>query len=136
MISSNAGRKLHDVLQQFDYFVVNHQPTRVTAETSILTDLVITSNPRDTKCTKTLELGISDHKLVYASISVKVKRPLPKIVRARTYKNLIRIISTKIFRMLPGQSVRYLMILMITTGHGPTYSMKFVIYTRHKFVTQ
>ena len=61
MTSSNAGRKLHDVLQQFDYSVVNHQPTRVTSETSTLIDLVITSNPRHIKCTKTLELGISGH---------------------------------------------------------------------------
>ena len=37
---------------------------------------------KETKC---LELGISDHMLVYASLTIKVKRPPPKIINARTY---------------------------------------------------
>ena len=42
--------------------------------------------PNTIKCTKTFELGISDHLLVYASVKNKVKRPPPKVVIARSYK--------------------------------------------------
>ena len=42
--------------------------------------------PNTIKCTKTFELGILDHLLVYASVKNKVKRPPPKVVIARSYK--------------------------------------------------
>jgi hypothetical protein len=51
-----------------------------------LIDLVIASNPNIIKCTKTLELGIPDHLLVYAAVKNRIKRPPPKVVTARTYK--------------------------------------------------
>ena len=74
MISSKVAENFMTFFDSFTInYVVNYQ------------SLVITSNPRDFKCPKTLELGISDHMLVYASITVKVKRPPPKIIRARTY---------------------------------------------------
>lgn len=64
-----------------------NQPTRVTSDTQTLIDLVITITPEIIKGTiKTTELGISDHKLVPATIWSKIKRPPPKIVRARTFK--------------------------------------------------
>lgn len=88
-VTSYAGRRLQDILQQFSYSVMNDrsQPTRVTSETKTLIDLVITSKPEIIKGTiKTTELGISDHKLVLATIWSKIKRPPPKIVRARTFK--------------------------------------------------
>ena len=80
------GKRLHNILQHFDYSVVNDQPTRITSETSTLIDLVIASMPNTIKCTKTLKLGISDHLLVYASVKNKIKRPPPKVVTARSYK--------------------------------------------------
>ena len=85
-IISATGKRLHRMLQHFDYFVANDEPTRITAETSSLIDLIIASHPYSVKCTKTLELGISDHLLVYASVANKIKRPPPKVVTARSYK--------------------------------------------------
>ena len=64
---------------------MNDQPTRVTATSSTLIDHIISSKPEMIKETKCLELGISDHMLVYVSLTTKVKRPLPKIINARTY---------------------------------------------------
>ena len=88
-VKSYTGRKLQDILQQFNYSVMNdrNQPTRVTSDTQTLIDLVITSTPEIIKgAIKTTELGISDHKLVLATVWSKIKRPPPKIVRARTFK--------------------------------------------------
>ena len=54
---------------------MNDQPTRVTATSSTLIDHIISSKPEMIKETKCLELGISDHMLVYVSLTTKVKRP-------------------------------------------------------------
>lgn len=88
-VKSHTGRKLQDILQQFNYSVMNdkNQPTRLTSDTKTLIDLVITSTPEIIKGTiNTTELGISDHKLVLATVWSKIKRPPPKIVRAHTFK--------------------------------------------------
>ncbi len=84
-IVSIQGKKLLRTLQHFNYSVMNDQPTRVTATSSTLIDHIISSKPEMIKETKCLELGISDHMLVYVSLTTKVKRPLPKIINACTY---------------------------------------------------
>jgi hypothetical protein len=85
-IVSIQGKKLLRTLQHFNYSVMNDQPTRVTATSSTLIDHIISSTPEMVKLeTKCLKLGISDHVLVYVSLAAKVKRPLPKIINARTY---------------------------------------------------
>ena len=84
-IVSIQGKKLLRTLQHFNYSVMNDQPTRVTATSSTLIDHIISSTPEMIEETKCLELGISDHMLVYVSLATKVKRPSPKIINARTY---------------------------------------------------
>ena len=88
LITSTSGRKqLQSILSQFNYMVVNDQPTRVTSDTSTLIDLVITSSRNLIKSTRAIELGISDHMLIHASLHTRIKRPPPKIIRARTFRN-------------------------------------------------
>ena len=86
IVTSTFGRKLQILITQFNYTVANDQPTRITSNTSTLIDLVITSRPDLITKTKILELGISDHMLVQATLKTKIKRPPPKIVRARSYR--------------------------------------------------
>ena len=68
--------------------VINDKPTSVTSDTSALIDLVISSkrNLHDKKH-ETIELGISDHMLVHATVQRKIKRPPPKIIKAPSHKN-------------------------------------------------
>ena len=84
-VVSMQGKRLLGTLQHFNYSVMNDRPTRVTATSSTLIDHIISSKPEMIKETKCLELGISDHMLVYVSLVTKVKRPPPKIINARTY---------------------------------------------------
>ncbi|XP_022810271.1 uncharacterized protein LOC111347272, partial [Stylophora pistillata] len=74
-ISSTSGQKLQDLLSHFNYTVINDKPTRVTSGTSTLIDQVISSNRNLIKNTRTIELGISDHMLVHASVQTRIKRP-------------------------------------------------------------
>ena len=39
------------------------------------------------RCTGVMPLGISDHFLVYATLKLGSKRPPPKIIRTRNFKN-------------------------------------------------
>ncbi|KAL9954935.1 hypothetical protein ACROYT_G042525 [Oculina patagonica] len=90
IVLSTTGSKLQTSLLQFDYTVVNNEPTRVTRDTSTLIDLVIASRAGLISNTRNLELGISDHMLVYACVQTRVRRPPPKIVKGRTFKNFNR----------------------------------------------
>ena len=87
IINSPTGNKLQHLLLQVCLCVANDQPTRVTGSSSTLIDLIITNKGKLIKNSKTLDLGISDHKLVYAEVQTKIRRPPPKIVKARSFKH-------------------------------------------------
>ena len=80
--------RLKSILSQFGCSVVNKEPTRVTETTATLIDLVVTNNPKWIRKCRVLDLGISDHKLVSATLSLKATRPPPRIINTRNYKLL------------------------------------------------
>jgi len=86
LVTSTTGKKLQTSLLQFDYTMVNNEPTRVTQDSSTLIDLVIASKTGLISSTRNLELGISDHMLVFASVQTRVRKSPPRIVRGRTFK--------------------------------------------------
>ena len=100
-VPSTFGSKLQSSLLQFNYSVINDQPTRVTGDSSTLIDLVIASKCGLVKNTKTLELGISDHMLVHACMPTKVPRDPPKIVKARSFKRFNREMFMKDIELAP-----------------------------------
>ena len=87
VIQSNLGEKLQDILHQYDLRVLNSEPTRVTNQSSILIDLMISSKDIHIEETRTLELGISDHMLIHGTIQMQMKRAPPRIVRGRSFKH-------------------------------------------------
>ena len=84
--TNSITNKFQSILSQFELSVVNNEPTRVTKTSSTLIDLVITNRPRWVINSKVLDIGISDHKLVTSTLSLKVTRPRPKIMEVRNYK--------------------------------------------------
>jgi hypothetical protein len=66
--------------------VVNKQATRITNTSSTLIDLIVTNKESLISKTRTLDLGILDHMLVYAEVRTKIRRPPPKIIRSRNFK--------------------------------------------------
>lgn len=63
--------------------------------------LSVTMNPESVGKTNTYETGVSDHKLVDASIYVKQRKHPPKIIEARPYMNKDDLKKTE--RTLLGQ---------------------------------
>ena len=63
-------------------------PTHVTANSKSLIDLVITSRPSKTQTSGSIDLGISDHHLIFAVFKVARGNVKPKIISTRNYKLL------------------------------------------------
>ena len=62
------------------------KPTRVTKSTCSLLDVLIVSNPNQVKTKGVLELTISDHYLVHATLDLKVPTPAPRFISTRSFK--------------------------------------------------
>lgn len=86
VIHSRHGKKLQDILRQYDLNVLNSEPTRVTELASTVIYLIISSRDIKVKETGMLELGISDHMLIQGTVQMRIKKPPPKIVRGRSFK--------------------------------------------------
>jgi hypothetical protein len=128
-VSSIPGKKLLRTLEHFNYSIMNDQPTGVTTSSSTLIDHVISIKPETIKETKTLELGISDHMLVYVSLKTKLRRPPPKIINARSYRKFDLNEFRKDVEKAPWSVC--LMIWKMSTGRGVIFSTTFAINTLH-----
>ena len=65
-----------------------NSPTRVTEDTSTLIDLILVNAPENVKIVGTVDIpGISDHKMVYCSYSLKKIKFKPIIIKRRDFRN-------------------------------------------------
>ena len=62
-------------------------PTRVTEHSSTLIDVIMRSNSDVVSKSGVLETCISDHFVVYLSLNLKLPKPPPKFVCARSYRH-------------------------------------------------
>ena len=62
------------------------KPTRVTKSLRSLLDVLIVSNPNQVKTKGVLELTISDHFLVHATLDLKVPTLAPGFITTRSFK--------------------------------------------------
>ena len=82
--------KTKNLLRLFEDFNMQNviaEPTCITYTTKSLIDLIVTTKVDVVRCTGVMPLGISDHCLVYATLKLGSKRPPPKIIRTRNFKN-------------------------------------------------
>lgn len=80
--------KLQSIFNAFNMQNVITEPTRTSATSSTLIDLIVTTRKDLVSSTGTFPLGISDHDLIYATLRLKNKRPPPKIIKIRDYKRM------------------------------------------------
>ena len=65
-------------------------PTRITKSSSRLIDIILTNSPDNIKFTDSADFpGVSDHKLVYCSYSLKKPKVAPQIVKRRDFRNFV-----------------------------------------------
>ena len=64
------------------------EATRITPSTETLINVIATNKPELVRRTRVLLLDITDHSLVYATLRLKRKRPPPKVITVRNYRQL------------------------------------------------
>ena len=76
------------VTEPFAFTQVIDKPTRITAQSSTLIDLMLTSNPENVKVHGVVDTpGISDHCLIFMAYSIKKPKFKPKMVTRRDFRN-------------------------------------------------
>ena len=117
-------RRLLTLFQLFGMQNITNMPTRITPGSSTLIDLIVTTKPDLINRKGVLPLGISDHCLIYATLDLKHKRPPPKVINVRNYKQFqLDQLQLRLFT-----SLGFLRIRMMFSGHGISYSKIFVTY--------
>ena len=86
--ASSSTKKLIELLDVDQLKQLIKKPTRVTAKTRTLIDVIITQLGNTNVTTSgVIHLGISDHSLVYTCRKISTQREKPKIVETRQFKH-------------------------------------------------
>ena len=78
--TSYEGKKMEGILVQFNLKNVIEGPTRITSHSKTLIDLIVTNRKDLVKQKGSCPLGISDHDMIYATLSASIPRDPPKII--------------------------------------------------------
>ena len=73
------------ILEQFNMKKVVKGPTRITNYSKTLIDLIVTNRKDVVKRRGTCPLGISDHDMIYATLSASIPRDQPRIITIRNF---------------------------------------------------
>lgn len=66
------------------------EPTRVTATSQSLIDVILVSNPRIVKNSKVVKSTISDHYIITAKLNLKLQKTKPTNITVRSYKHAVQ----------------------------------------------
>ena len=86
---SREGRTLVDLMNEYNMTNLFREPTRATATSSTLIDVILTNRPRSFLTSGTFDLGLIDHHLDYAVSRSHRPRTFPITGERRTVKNTI-----------------------------------------------
>ena len=84
---SREGRTLVDLMNEYNMTNLFREPTRATATSSTLIDVILTNRPRSFLTSGTFDLGLIDHHLDYAVSRSHRPRTFPITGERRTVKN-------------------------------------------------
>ena len=85
--NNNKGRCLLDICDIYDLDSLNNSPTRKSSQRSSCLDVILTNVPGYFRESGTLEVGLSDHCLVYTVLNKILPQPKAEIIRVRSFKN-------------------------------------------------
>ncbi len=82
--------KIKDLCFSLSLKQLIEEPTRITSHSSTLLDLILTNSARiNIAKSGVIDLGVSDHSLVYVIRKFKRYRGEPKLIKVRSYKNFV-----------------------------------------------
>ena len=86
--SDREGKMLIDLKEVHELTCLINQPTRVTTTSQTLLDVILVNSPNSMKVSGVAELGLSDHRLVYALANKSIKHHVAKTSSCRSTKHL------------------------------------------------
>ena len=81
--NSREGKILQDIEDIFDFTCLIQEPTQITPTTSTLLDVILTNKADMFDHSGVIDLGLSDHAMIYGFLKPKVKRYPMKIISFR-----------------------------------------------------
>lgn len=97
------GRALLDLMKVYNMSNMIKEPTRVANSSSSLIDVILTTSPRLFITSGGFDLGLSDHKLVYAVMKAHCPRHRRRFVGKRRFKNYVAELFCEDVGMIPFQ---------------------------------
>ena len=79
--------KLQTIFDNFNVQNIITKPRRTIIDSSTLIDLIVTTRRDLVSSTGVFPLGITDHDLIYTTLRLRHKRPPPRVIKIRNYKN-------------------------------------------------
>ena len=85
---SRLGRRFRRILCSYWLKNIINSPTRITSDSKSLIDLIVTSQPVKVQTSGSIDLGISDHHLIFAVFKVARSNPQPQVILTKKYKQV------------------------------------------------
>ena len=123
--NNNKGRSLLDICDIYDLDSSNNSPTRISSQRFSCVDVILTDVPGYFRESGILEVGLSDHCLVYTVLNKKLPQPKAEIIRVRSFKNFDEGSFCSDLSLVPFSTAYALMILKMYIGPEKNCSLKF-----------
>ena len=101
---NGPNKDLTNFMEQFCLTNVIHEATRTTNCSNTLLDVVLTSHPERLATSGNLQVGISDHDLIFVVKKQKLPRPKATTIDFRSIKNLDQNASLSDLKNVPWNS--------------------------------
>jgi len=95
------GRAWLDICDIYDLHNLIQEPTRISRTRGSCLDIIATNIPSFALQSGTIEVGLSDHKLVYTVFNRKVMKPKTSFTKARCFKNFDEVAFNKDLAYVP-----------------------------------
>ena len=127
--TSYEGNKMKGILEQFNMKNVVKGPTRIANHSKRLIDLIVMNRKDLVKQKGTCPLGISDHDMIYATLSASIPRDQPKIIIIRNFNKFNERNFQVTLPVCLFKSAKFLMIPLTFITHGTCSSQNYATNT-------
>ena len=90
------GAKLKRIFQSYNFHNIIKAPTRTSAHSNTLIDLILTINTSKVSRSDVIDYCIADHKFTYVIYKVKIRNPKPFVKYVHNFNNVLK--NPKVFK--------------------------------------
>ena len=99
--NGKQGRNLLDICDVYDLHNLINEPTRVSSTKESCLDVILTNVPSLVLKSGTVNIGLSDHMLIYTILKKKLMKPKAHFIKERSFKEFDEIEFNKDLQIVP-----------------------------------